>query len=559
MTPRSTTDDGRHVSAFFQTLIACLAIAAGVLGSLARAEPIETEAFVRRIGRLTGNPGTQGNIDGQDSPVWVEHRDEVYIFFGDTEIAPADPFPDRPNTGAVVRDSDPSDGLDLEYFVDEEGDAIALIRKEPGESTVWFTGAWSNGETLYAYYTAVLCGPQLGVCTPLGRGIAEMRDGVVPFDRTEFYVSAEDAPFFRPQNPYEDGGYLYFLPRHVEYFFAGTFAMRVRKEHMFDLDAYEWLTRDGWSNDRRDLEERLAFVSLNTGSFSVQRCPYLGQRVAVTTQVWGNGGLHTALQFSLAAEPAAWSPSRLSFEAPAGDGYGPLYNASWHPALNAEGGRIGYVGATEGDEYNVYLYEWAWDYARVSYRLPTDQSDGDARIRARGTSKISLNRSGLKLTRRGKRVVGLRFEGLTYQSSAGDPSETLSSARLILPLTREVRRSATLPIEISAGPVNPVRYAPGNSANPMSQRSASVVVDVDIEKGDLAVTIADESLRGLIASYYADYAAVGQRFGDPVALELILENLDRRHSLVLQARSERRGHSGAQLDLCFGACPPAEG
>jgi len=123
---------------------------------------------VRAVGMITGEGSlnrtrSRYRVGGTDLGIFIEHKDKMYIFFGDTFFGDEQGNSMkggfwRSNVLAYTTDFDASDGITFDGMIMRGGMAREMIgsRKIPGiEHTVIPTGGLSDGENMYVFYMSV--------------------------------------------------------------------------------------------------------------------------------------------------------------------------------------------------------------------------------------------------------------------------------------------------------------------------------------------------------------------------------------------------------------------
>jgi hypothetical protein len=206
-----------------------------------------TGAGIYRDSMLAGKPAPieqpllNGQVIGSDSVVNTVYNGKVYWFWGDTN-RPSYPLGNFHVPGAVSRlpgngGLDPEVGVNLEYFVDDNGFAKPMAQM-PGQRPTWIDGLVTlrddgGRERMFASYVKIE--PPLKVYQ---RGLAEFNDATRQFD--QLIELDLQAPLFPSGHPFKhrDGG--------VEYvYFANPFPLvrvRATRDHLTDLSKYEAYT-----------------------------------------------------------------------------------------------------------------------------------------------------------------------------------------------------------------------------------------------------------------------------------------------------------------------------
>ncbi|MFQ6131023.1 MAG: hypothetical protein ACE5R4_03230 [Armatimonadota bacterium] len=178
---------------------------------------------------------------GSDSVVNTVYRGKLYWFWGDTN-RPAYPLGNFHVPGAtslLPSDGglDPEVGVDLDYFVDDEGFAKETARM-PGEGPTWINGlvtlpGGDGRERMFAAYVKVR-----GFLEVYERGLVEFDEQGQRFEKvTQFDLDAPALPHGHPFKRVADG---------VEYvYFADPYPLtrvRANPEHLARPSSYESFT-----------------------------------------------------------------------------------------------------------------------------------------------------------------------------------------------------------------------------------------------------------------------------------------------------------------------------
>lgn len=182
-----------------------------------------------------------GQIFGSDSVVNTVYNGKIHWFWGDTN-RPSYPLGNFHVPGAVSQlpgegGLDPEVGVNLEYFVDDNGFAKPTA-KMPGKGPTWINGLVTlegddGRERLFATYVKVEA-----PLTIYERGLAEFNDDTKQFDKlVEFDMRSPSFPGGHPFK-HKNGG--------VEYvYFAAPFPLsrvRATPDDLRDLSKYEAYT-----------------------------------------------------------------------------------------------------------------------------------------------------------------------------------------------------------------------------------------------------------------------------------------------------------------------------
>lgn len=358
-------------------------------------------------------PILAGMVLGQDSVVNAVFRGRLYWFWGDTN-RPAYPLGNFHVPGATsslpgAGGLDPSAGVDLEYFVGEDGFAKATCRM-PGEGPTWISGPVvlrdeSGRERMFAGYVKVR-----GHLQVHARGLAEWED-----ERREWRHVCDfpmDAPAYPDGHPFlhSCGGrsYVYFAHPYP------LVRVPADPESLADLSRYEaytclqegsrldepqierhpdgpfrGLARYAWRRDapavgpgeqaelvRRGIlrpeEGLLQLHDVETGepvlahSGSVAWNEYRQRWILIALEQWGTSPLG---EVWYAEAPAPLGPWIYARKVVTHERYS-FYNPKQHPYFAQEGGRFVYFEGTyattfSGNDDATPRY----DYNQIMYRL----------------------------------------------------------------------------------------------------------------------------------------------------------------------------------------------
>lgn len=550
---RKALDHGVLAVALFSTL----------LGEVANGDP---PVFTRQVERCTGGGGLEhGNVLGQDSAIILPYESEVRFFFGDTRVLRDGRVGWLANSMASTSDLDASDGLSLQYYHPDEATTV-LLPEEP-EATVWLSAAFSVGADIYAFYQSVPSGwPE---APPLGAGLAVMRDGVPPFERTSLYVSPDD-PF------YETGfgralvvdDYVYIFGRLGNGFPSTATLKRVPLDAVEDRGAYEFWTTTGWSPTAETVaalftdaavpavqsgwsstSEMVAALFSESGVPAVHWSEYHQQYLTLYTMIFSPFGFLSSVAMRTAPElTGPWSDATIVNGAP-GTGWGSNYGVDWSSIFSREGGRVLYFTSTDWESYNVYLYETSFEYARSVMRTPAREDFAyEVRPRSAGAAlrPPRVGRHRLPLRASGKTVVGLRLVGTSFF-----PVAAPTTMQLTLPIRPLRSGPMSFALRITAKPPNrPAfdRRVPGDLD--LREMLASVDTTVTLPAGATELVLTDE-IAPLLEAAMAHADWVPARIN---TLTLLLERTDAEARTIRIDTTAPMG--AAQAALCWGWCPP---
>jgi hypothetical protein len=337
---------------------------------------------------------------GQDSVQNALYHGRLYWFWGDTS-RPGYPLGNYHMPGATSLlpgdgGLDPSVGVDLEYFVDQNGFAKETCHM-PGDGPTWATGFTvlrdpDGRERMFAAYAKIKAPMDV-----YQRGIVEWNDETQRFEkRFEFPIDAPAAPYGHPfvRNGYVNFGDPYPVTR-----------VRANVEQFLDLGTYECFTcvaEDGevgrgadgraawgWRRGARALSQQDEARLIKEGKLKPEEArfqlrdaetgdPVLAHRgsvcwndyrrrwIMIATQQFGTSMLGETWYAEADAPTGPWTTARRIVTH---DKYS-FYNPKQHPYFDQDGGRIIYFEGTytktfSGNEHATPRY----DYNQIMYRL----------------------------------------------------------------------------------------------------------------------------------------------------------------------------------------------
>jgi hypothetical protein len=358
-------------------------------------------------------PLLNAKVLGSDSVLTAVYRDKMYWFWGDTNRVayPLGNFDVPGATSLLPADGglDPDVGVDLNYFVGENGFAKAICDM-PGKGPTWIEGltVLGQGEQQRMFATYAKIRPPLSVYE---RGIAEFDDDAQQFrKRFSFDVDAPAYPMGHALRHAEDGtDYIYFckpLPlvrtkataeasldlskyEIYSYFKSGSTADK------FEIDRdrngqLNWSWRTGTLRPTREIEARLIKNGLLKKDEQTFRLPvadsdrgfilhtssiawntFRKRWVMIALEVGGESSLLGEVYYTESEKlPGPWLPAvkivshnKYSF-----------YNPRLHPMLQKDGGRVIYFEGTYTKTFSgAKVATPRYDYNQIMYCL--DLSD----------------------------------------------------------------------------------------------------------------------------------------------------------------------------------------
>lgn len=359
------------------------------------------------------HPLLNAQVYGSDSVVNAVYQGRIHWFWGDTN-RPGYPLGNFHVPGAVSRlpsagGLDPETGVNLTYFVDDQGFAKP-VAKMPGEGPTWIDGLVTvsdddGHERLFAHYVKIK--PPL---TVYARGLVEWNAAAQQFEQVaDFDLDAPLLPGGHPLKHSEAGvDYIYFarpyplvrvpataesLARLEDYeaFTCLVEGSRL-KEPRLDRDASGAL-RYAWKRNTPPLDPQTQQKLIETGQLaasegwlalrdrdtgktvlahggSVYWNEYRQRWVMVFLEIFGSPSLLGEVWFAEADSPTG--PWLYATKVATHDRYD-FYNPKQHPMFDAEEGRIIYFEGTYTNTFSGNPVKTPrYDYNQVMYKLELD-------------------------------------------------------------------------------------------------------------------------------------------------------------------------------------------
>jgi hypothetical protein len=358
-------------------------------------------------------PLLNAQVLGSDSVVNSIYRGRLYWFWGDT-LRPSYPLGNFHVPGATSRlprdgGLDPAVGVDLAYFVDEEGFAKPTCRM-PGDGPTWIDGLVvlpdDGRERMFAAYMKVK-----GALDIYARGLAEFND-----ERAQFEQVAE----FDMRSPVFPLGHTFIhTDRGIEYVYFAAPAPHVRvradAQSLRDLTRYEAYTclvpgsrmeedaarsarldraadgtlRWAWKHDTPVVTPQVQSELLKSGKLKPGEAmvdlvdPESGRHavahrgsvcfnsfrhrwIMITTEIGGTSQLGEVWYSEAEAPEGPWRHARKILTH---DRYS-FYNPKQHPYFDQEGGRLIYFEGTYTNSFSGNPAQTPrYDYNQIMYQL----------------------------------------------------------------------------------------------------------------------------------------------------------------------------------------------
>ncbi|HEX7899360.1 MAG TPA: hypothetical protein VF950_16460 [Planctomycetota bacterium] len=342
---------------------------------------------------------SNGGVLGQDTVQTIAWKGKLWWFWGDTERA-AYPLGQFSTSGATSPMPDPSVGVELTYWVDDQGFSRKMIDVPNAEGPVWIDALMvlrddHGTERLYAHYIVV---KELGDVRR--RGLCAWNEKterfvpVFPFD--------VDEPLHPRGQPVREGEWLYFPspyalvrvkadaasvsnPRRYEAFTCLKPGGRMSKDPPLDR---VW----GWKADTAPVDEKTQEELIKKGALKPEEAWFRlksesGERVvahmgtvcrnahrkkwiAIFHQSWGKPSMLGEVWYAEADQP--WGPFERGVKIVTHQKYS-FYNVVQHPEFDQDGGRRVYFEGTYTKMFtNVETATPRYDYNQIMYRLDLD-------------------------------------------------------------------------------------------------------------------------------------------------------------------------------------------
>ena len=366
------------------------------------------------------HPLMDGLVVGQDTVMATPYKGKLYWFFGDTN-RPGYPLGQFATSGATsllpgAGGLDPDKGLDLTYWVDEDGFSKKMLPLTGFGGPVWVGGVFTlreagSGESLYTHYSHLDGSGKLGE-----QGLAVFNDAKALFE--PIYKFANDAPLYPDGQPFHvtvaGKPYLYCQSKSQQAF--PLVRVPADRVHVTDPRIYEGFTclvpgareagadtrldraadgrlRYGWKVDTAALGDDAQEALIKAGKMkpeeallqlrdvetdapvrshggSVYWNAYRKRWVMISGQAFGTTSYLGELWFAEADTPVGpWVYARKIVTH---DHY-TFYNPTQHPFFDQEGGRLIYFEGTYTDTYsgNTDITP-RYNYNQITYRLALD-------------------------------------------------------------------------------------------------------------------------------------------------------------------------------------------
>lgn len=318
---------------------------------------------LKAVGMLTGEQSvnktkTNYNIAGCDLGIFIQHKDKVYIAFGDT-FSGDDSGNHmvggwRSNTLAYTSDLDASDGIRFDGMISNAkvGDkkAIEILPSQKAdriEMTVIPTGGFSLGGAMYLAFMSVRHWGEPGSWEVNYGGLAKSADDGQTWQKLDS-LKWED-PSFGQLCPLVVGDTVYFyaIPGGRN---GGLKIMRVQADRVEQRDQYEYLTGFGADGapvfGKGDPAKTAEVVPPAVGEPCVVFNRYLDEYLLVYFS--GN-------QIGLRASKNPWGPWSAFLPFVSSEDYPQLYGGFMSPAYTSNGGKTVYFTMSLYGDYNVAL------------------------------------------------------------------------------------------------------------------------------------------------------------------------------------------------------------
>lgn len=306
-----------------------------------------------------------GGVFGQDTVQTIAWKGKLWWFWGDTERG-AYPLGQFGTSGAVSPFPDPDKGVELSYWVDDQGFSRRMIEVPDPEGPVWIDALMlvsdpEGVERLLAHYIVV---KSLGDVRR--RGICAWNEKSERFEPLALF-DVRSKPHPRGQ-PVRDGEHFYFP--------APFATVRVKADwaSVTDPKSYEGLVDGAWKRGEapsdvaplrsRDGEKVVAHMG------TVCRNAHRKKWVSIFHQKGGKPSLLGEVWYAEAERP--WGPFERAAKIATHAKYS-FYNVVHHPEFD-RGSRIYFEGTYTSMFTDVQTPTPRYDYNQIMYRLDLDDS-----------------------------------------------------------------------------------------------------------------------------------------------------------------------------------------
>jgi hypothetical protein len=371
-------------------------------------------------------PLNSGKVAGQDSAFCVPYRGRLFWFWGDTSrmryplghFWMAGAVSDPPDAGGL----DPAQGVNLRYFVDENGFSRPMCRLGVKRGLIWadafaVMSDASGRERLVCHYAHME-----SLAKMLGHGLAIYNDEREEFERIAALELEDRWRWPGQAHPvrYREAGVDYLLLGEV----FPTVRVPIGLKHFTNLDSYEAWTclapgstleapkadrdtegrlRWNWRRDGSAVDAKLEAELIASGQIKPEEARYnpvdvdSGERVLLArgTVNWnpyrkrwimiagqqGGTSFLGEIWYAEALEPTGpWLRAKKIVTHNAYSFYNPVH----HPFFDQEGGRLIYFEGTYVTTFSGNPVATPWyDYNQIMYRLDL----ADPRLRKAHTAK----------------------------------------------------------------------------------------------------------------------------------------------------------------------------
>ena len=297
-------------------------------------------------------PLLNGGVLGQDSVQCVPYRGKLYWFWGDTNRA-AYPLGNFAASGATSTPGPASAGIDLDYFVDEDGFSRPMVNIE-GPGPKWIDGLMllkdaRGRERLVAKYVRV---KTLSVMHE--RGLVIYDDAKERFERLVRFDLKDE--LYPRGHPILHDGYYYFGEPFPDV------RVPARLDKVQDPRAYERIATD----PGRDLRDIVGGKRVKPHGGSVFWNAFRKRFIAIVLEAGGTSNLGEIWYAESVKLTGPWTRARKIVTH---DRYA-FYNPKHHPYLDEQGGRVIHFEGTYTRTFSATRARTPrYDYNQIMYRL----------------------------------------------------------------------------------------------------------------------------------------------------------------------------------------------
>jgi hypothetical protein len=325
----------------------------------------------RVVGTLLDHIDT--NIIGQDGggSILLKGQQKSIWSFGDTSLASGRVV--FGSTWAESDDQDASDGINLHFKKDQNGEPVQLSPSPAGDEQIVWPGAtnmFSRDGKLFTDYIGVKLNDPVKWIIQIGQGLARSISTISHIDQLEFvrtnayWLVNEQDQLAGPGKPiYDAEDYVYFSaldPRLINN--QGTILSKVAKADVENKDAYQYWNGTSWVLDRTQAVNILPADTYRNmpNLFTFGWNEYLHKWL----MVYGSNNGKTIVMRIADDIVGPWSEAKVLVDCP--PMFASCYFGNWHSEYDKESGKTIYLTTSNWQRYKIYLMEFTLDRLPMS-------------------------------------------------------------------------------------------------------------------------------------------------------------------------------------------------